>query len=56
MHFERDTLWYFMMSIVKYRESHYVRVIDIYGENLFSVVLHTMRICKVFLFRSINYG
>ena len=30
MHEERDTLWHFVMSIVKHRESHYVRVLDMY--------------------------
>ena len=30
MHEERDTLWHFVMSIVKYRESHYVTVLDMY--------------------------
>ena len=30
MHEERDTLWHFVMSIVKYRESHYVIILDIY--------------------------
>ena len=30
MHEERDTLSHFVMSIVKYRESHYVRVRDMY--------------------------
>ena len=33
MHEERDTLWHFVMSIVKYREPHYVRVLDIYGKK-----------------------
>ena len=27
---KRDTLWHFVMSIVKYRESHYVTVLDMY--------------------------
>ena len=27
---ERDTLWHFVMSIVKYHESHYVAVLDRY--------------------------
>ena len=31
MHEELDTLWHFVMSIVNYRESHYVRVLDMYG-------------------------
>ena len=30
MHEEGDTLWHFVMSFVKYRESHYVAVLDIY--------------------------
>ena len=30
MHEERDTLWHFVMSIVKYHESHYVAVLDRY--------------------------
>ena len=30
MHKERDTSWHFVMSIVKYRESHFVRVLDMY--------------------------
>ena len=30
MHEEQDTLWHFVMSIVKYRESHYVTVLDMY--------------------------
>ena len=29
-HAHRDTLWHFVMSIVKYRESHYVTVLDMY--------------------------
>ena len=32
MHEERDTLWHFVMSIVKYRKSHYVRVLDMYDD------------------------
>jgi len=32
MHEERDTLWHFVMSIVKYRESHYVRVLYMYDD------------------------
>ena len=36
MHKEQDTLWHFVMSIVKYRESHYVTVLDMY-EWLFKV-------------------
>ena len=32
MHEERDTLWHFVMFIVKYRESHYVTVLDMYGQ------------------------
>ena len=31
MHEERDTLLHFVMSFVKYRESHYVTVLDMYG-------------------------
>ena len=30
LHEEWDTLWHFVMSIVKYRESHYVTVLDMY--------------------------
>ena len=30
MHEERDTLWHFVMSVVKYHESHYVAVLDRY--------------------------
>ena len=30
MHEEQDTLWHFVTSIVKYCESHYVRVLDMY--------------------------
>ena len=30
MHEERDTLWHFVMSIVKYRESRYVTVLDMF--------------------------
>ena len=30
MHEERDTLRHFVMSIVKYREFHYVTVLDMY--------------------------
>ena len=30
MHEEQDTLWHFVMSIVKYRESHYVTILDMY--------------------------
>jgi len=30
MHEEQDTLWHFVTSIVKYRESHYVTVLDMY--------------------------
>ena len=33
MHEERDTLWHFVMSVVKYHESHYfmyVKVLDMY--------------------------
>ena len=33
MHEERDTLWHFVMSIVKYHESHYVAVLDRYESN-----------------------
>ena len=32
MHEERDTLWHLVMSIVKWRESHYVRVLDMYDK------------------------
>ena len=33
MHEERDTLSHFVMSIVKYRKSHYiVRVLDMYDD------------------------
>ena len=31
MHEERDTLRHFLMSNVKYRGSHYVRVLDMYA-------------------------
>ena len=34
MHEERDTLWHFVMSIVKYHESHYVAVLDRYELGL----------------------
>jgi len=30
MHEEQNTLWHFVMSIVKYREYHYVTVLDTY--------------------------
>jgi len=30
MHEERDTLWHFVMSIMKNRESHHVTVLDMY--------------------------
>ena len=33
MHEERDTLWHFVMSIVKYRESQYVTVLDMYAQS-----------------------
>ena len=33
MHKERDTLRHFAMSIVKYRESHEVTVLDMYEEQ-----------------------
>ena len=33
MHEKRDTLWHFAMSIVKYRESHEVTVLDMYEEQ-----------------------
>ena len=32
MHEERDTLSHFVMSIVKYHESHYVAVLDRYAD------------------------
>ena len=28
MYEERETLWHFVMSIAKYRESHYVKALD----------------------------
>ena len=34
MHEERDTLWHFVVSIVKYRESHYVTVLDMYDSSM----------------------
>ena len=39
MHEERDTLWHFVMSIVKYRESHYVTILDMYGVCPISVTI-----------------
>ena len=37
MHEERDNLWHVVTSIVKYREYHYVTVLDMY--ELISVKL-----------------
>ena len=34
MHEERDTLWHFVMSILKYREFHYVTVLNMCGAPL----------------------
>jgi len=46
MHEERDTLWHFVMSIVKYHESHYATVLDMYErpqENMMApfAITHT---------------
>ena len=34
MHKERDTLWHFAMSIMMYRESRHVTVLDMYAAEL----------------------
>ena len=36
MHEERDTLWHFEISTVKYRESHYVTVLDRYDLSTYN--------------------
>ena len=36
-HEEQDTLWHFVMSIVKYHESHYVGVLEMYALELESM-------------------
>ena len=45
-----DTLWYFVMSIVKYRESHYVKVLNIYDR----IDVHKLFQTKVLYCKSHN--
>ena len=46
MHEERDTLWHFVMSIVKYRKSHSVTVLDIYGQRMKDLLLRARAVVR----------